>query len=370
MPAHARGRVRRIALCLAALALLSGHARADRVTLKDGTTHSGRKIGETGAAIGLKTDRGKLILVRKSDILTYTRGAAPARATAERPKPSRSRGRATSGAPLITIRPSEIARSEHRGFSYKCTLRGGGICAGDAPVARQRSRLEVLENGRPLGPAHTLHVEIARQGKGRFSHWLRALYFSASDNSDPRHNGRTYAVRLGPAKAKKSAQGARVARRRSSGVRRQRVVVARRAGRPPARRPTTATAKPAAADKGYEDAGWLKGHPVFAFIMGGVYALLSPIWALKRLCGHDFFPGNAPFSFYLGFWCSAAFCLCGAYMAAASGKSTGTGARPADDTQTQGKAKSLAEDPAMTAYRREQLTNHYRELTGRDDIHI
>jgi hypothetical protein len=51
----------------------------------------------------------------------------------------------------------------------------------------------VCENGYPLGPAHSLHAEIASKGQGRFSHWAPiGFIFSASDNSDPNSNGRTY----------------------------------------------------------------------------------------------------------------------------------------------------------------------------------
>lgn len=57
------------------------------------------------------------------------------------------------------------------------------------------SSLEVLEDGRPLGPAHASHAEIRAAGGGRFSHWGAELYFSTSDDSDPRSNGRRYEVR-------------------------------------------------------------------------------------------------------------------------------------------------------------------------------
>ncbi|GEM_PF-4086933 len=59
-----------------------------------------------------------------------------------------------------------------------------------------RSVLEVLEDGVPLGPANSFISEIASQGSGRFSHWLDAVYFSASDNSDPNTNGRVYSIRF------------------------------------------------------------------------------------------------------------------------------------------------------------------------------
>lgn len=58
-----------------------------------------------------------------------------------------------------------------------------------------RSMLVLLENGEPIGPARSVHAQIREIGKGRYSHWTRAtLYFSASDNTDPRTNGREYEV--------------------------------------------------------------------------------------------------------------------------------------------------------------------------------
>ena len=56
------------------------------------------------------------------------------------------------------------------------------------------SRLVVKEDGKPLGPAHSLHADIAETGGGRFSHWDSWVVFSSSDNSDPRENGRNYTV--------------------------------------------------------------------------------------------------------------------------------------------------------------------------------
>ena len=58
-----------------------------------------------------------------------------------------------------------------------------------------KSMLMLFEDGKRLGAARSAHAEIRKQGQGRFSHWTRAgLYFSASDNSDPRSNGRKYEV--------------------------------------------------------------------------------------------------------------------------------------------------------------------------------
>lgn len=54
------------------------------------------------------------------------------------------------------------------------------------------STVRVFENGVEIGPAHSLHEDIRTKGKGRFSHKSSFLYLSASDNSDPRTNGKKY----------------------------------------------------------------------------------------------------------------------------------------------------------------------------------
>lgn len=55
------------------------------------------------------------------------------------------------------------------------------------------SRLELFEDGKPLGPPNVHHTKIEQEGGGRYSHWNNALLvFSASDGSDPRANGRRY----------------------------------------------------------------------------------------------------------------------------------------------------------------------------------
>ena len=63
----------------------------------------------------------------------------------------------------------------------------------DAP---NESLTEVFEDGRLLGPAHQLHAIIRKEGHGKYSHWGNELYFSASDNGDPRTNDRQYSTRL------------------------------------------------------------------------------------------------------------------------------------------------------------------------------
>ena len=67
----------------------------------------------------------------------------------------------------------------------------------------QHSPIILYENLTPLGPAHSTHPDVQFLGLGRYSHWggnsatsgwrqIRGVLFSASDNSDPRTNGRHY----------------------------------------------------------------------------------------------------------------------------------------------------------------------------------
>ncbi len=58
-----------------------------------------------------------------------------------------------------------------------------------------RSDIELYEDNKLLGPAHSVHAEVGKLGQGRFSHWrynYSIFLFSSSDNTDPRTNGRNY----------------------------------------------------------------------------------------------------------------------------------------------------------------------------------
>lgn len=71
---------------------------------------------------------------------------------------------------------------------------------GSAPATASEVAGAVIENGQMLGPPAQLHDLIRLRGKGRYSLWavpeseLVTLFFSTSDNSDPRSNGRSYGV--------------------------------------------------------------------------------------------------------------------------------------------------------------------------------
>jgi lysophospholipase L1-like esterase len=84
-----------------------------------------------------------------------------------------------------------------QGYEYKADLSPGvlGSGIGSDSNGRGLSPLTLWENGRELAPAHAFRGEIQRTGKGAFVHWGDVLYFSSSDNSDPRTNARTYEVR-------------------------------------------------------------------------------------------------------------------------------------------------------------------------------
>lgn len=61
------------------------------------------------------------------------------------------------------------------------------------------STLELFEDGAMLGPAHASHQSIRDMGGGRFSFWNPSspqLYFSSTDGTDPRTNGRLYQARV------------------------------------------------------------------------------------------------------------------------------------------------------------------------------
>jgi len=84
------------------------------------------------------------------------------------------------------ISPDRI--SPDQGASYMARL--------TIPRAADRESLStciLLENGKPLPHPHALHKRIRDQGRGHYSHWTpNTLYFSASDSSDPRTNGKKY----------------------------------------------------------------------------------------------------------------------------------------------------------------------------------
>ena len=87
--------------------------------------------------------------------------------------------------------PSEsIYRGTYGGFQWVYKLpHGTPLGDNDLPLV---SGLRVYENGTELSKPYSSHQEIASLGTGRYSHWQNYIYFSTTDNSDPRSNGRMY----------------------------------------------------------------------------------------------------------------------------------------------------------------------------------
>ena len=90
--------------------------------------------------------------------------------------------------------PKDMAHNE--GAAFKVSIAGEVSWpwhrASDTMANARRSRLILFEDDHPLEPPHQLHVEIRSFGGGRYSDWDNYILFSASDNSDPRTNGRHY----------------------------------------------------------------------------------------------------------------------------------------------------------------------------------
>jgi hypothetical protein len=68
----------------------------------------------------------------------------------------------------------------------------------DGPAFPIRSPLVLLEDNRPLGPAHASHAAIRSNGGGAYSHWQERVFLSTSDDSDPNGNGRRYVAIIPP----------------------------------------------------------------------------------------------------------------------------------------------------------------------------
>ena len=106
---------------------------------------------------------------------------------------------------LLVFLPTFLQAAEAKRYSVpvECMRAENGNCfiasmdfgeEGDK-FTGNKSMLMLFENGKTLGPPRSIHADIRTKGGGRFSHWTReTLYFSASDNTDPRTNGRRYEV--------------------------------------------------------------------------------------------------------------------------------------------------------------------------------
>jgi hypothetical protein len=75
-----------------------------------------------------------------------------------------------------------IRREPDSGFAYF------GITGAD----QLKGHVEIYENNTPLGPADAPYNDVRTLGRGRYTHREGGFAFSATDNTDPRTNGRHY----------------------------------------------------------------------------------------------------------------------------------------------------------------------------------
>jgi hypothetical protein len=68
---------------------------------------------------------------------------------------------------------------------------------GNSVSSPRVSTLRLFEDGKELGVPHSPASSIREQGRGKYVHWEDVLLFTASDNSDPRTNGRVYTYTIG-----------------------------------------------------------------------------------------------------------------------------------------------------------------------------
>jgi hypothetical protein len=99
-------------------------------------------------------------------------------------------GRKLLGILRPAFRADLLEMTHEEGYCYAAHLDKALISDLDG-----RSRLVVFENGKALHHPHSNHDDIREFGAGRFSHWGKVIYFSASDNSNPTTNGRWYSVK-------------------------------------------------------------------------------------------------------------------------------------------------------------------------------
>jgi pectate lyase len=92
---------------------------------------------------------------------------------------------------VLSLESNQIQPEKGLAFAYQAPhLESEADTTGQST----RSPYFLLEDGKPLAPAHAIHEDIRNNGKGRWSHWGKNIYFSSSDGSDPRQNNRKYTL--------------------------------------------------------------------------------------------------------------------------------------------------------------------------------
>ncbi len=83
---------------------------------------------------------------------------------------------------------------QETGYAWLVDLADSDIY-GDTLENFTGSKYILYEDNVKLASPHSLHDNIRNYGNGAYSHWGTKLYFSTSDNTNPRTNGRAYALR-------------------------------------------------------------------------------------------------------------------------------------------------------------------------------
>lgn len=92
---------------------------------------------------------------------------------------------------VLSLEPNQIQPEKGMAFAYQAPELESEADLTGQPT---RSPYFLMEDGKPLVPAHAIHDDIRNNGKGRWSHWGKNIYFSSSDGSDPRQNNRKYTL--------------------------------------------------------------------------------------------------------------------------------------------------------------------------------
>jgi radical SAM protein with 4Fe4S-binding SPASM domain len=103
---------------------------------------------------------------------------------------------------LTILNPRELFREGDMVVELQDIRQEQGHCYVAPCAFDQRLHFcRLFEDDRPLGPVVGSHQRLREEGGGSYSIWETAdgitIYFSTSDNTDPRRNGRTYTLRSG-----------------------------------------------------------------------------------------------------------------------------------------------------------------------------
>lgn len=92
---------------------------------------------------------------------------------------------------FLILEGGQIESKGGRSLAYWAPLLVG---ESDSAISPQRSPYGMMEDETLVGPAHANHESIRDTGQGCWSHWGQFIFFSSSDGTDPRTNGRKYAL--------------------------------------------------------------------------------------------------------------------------------------------------------------------------------